>query len=368
MFGKITRGLFAVLGAVLWLMIGNSLLQENIVDFGGWQKTIFFIVGAFLLAIIFYLISQPIVRGIRYIVRGLEKDVKDVPGVDLISGTIGLVVGLIVAFLLSQPILRLSVPLVGNALGVIISVIIYIVLGSLGMLIASQRKKDIVGQLKKIRFGGLTRVKKDEKEEDKVIPNVVGAKVLDTSVIIDGRIGEILEAGFLEGTLVIPQFVLEELQHIADSEDLLRRQRGRRGLDLIKAIQDKQILPIEITMEDYPEIKEVDMKLLRLTKDLSGKILTNDYNLNKVASVQGLKVLNINELANAVKPIVIPGEQMKVDVVKVGKERNQGIAYLDDGTMIVVEEGKFHIGEQLIVEVTSVLQTAAGKMIFAVIA
>ena len=166
----------------------------------------------------------------------------------------------------------------------------------------------------------------------------------------------------------IPICLLEELQHIADSEDLLRRQRGRRGLDLIKAIQDKQILPIEITMEDYPEIKEVDMKLLRLTKYLSGKILTNDYNLNKVASVQGLKVLNINELANAVKPIVIPGEQMKVDVVKVGKERNQGIAYLDDGTMIVVEEGKFHIGEQLIVEVTSVLQTAAGKMIFAVIA
>ena len=167
----------------------------------------------------------------------------------------------------------------------------------------------------------------------------------------------------LEGTIVIPN--LSWRNHIADSEDNLRRQRGRRGLDLITMIQDHKILPVEIVHVDYPDIKEVDMKLLRLTKELDGKILTNDYNLNKVAKVQGLTVLNINELANAVKPIVIPGENMEVELVKEGKERNQGVAYLDDGTMIVVEEGKFHLGKRKTVEVTSVLQTSAGKMIFA---
>ena len=189
--------------------------------------------------------------------------------------------------------------------------------------------------------------------------------MLDTSVIIDGRIFDICETGFIEGPLVIPNFVLDELRHISDSSDSLKRTRGRRGLDILNKIQKELSIETKIWEVDFPKIEEVDSKLLKLAQNLHGKVITNDYNLNKVAEVQGVPVLNINELSNAVKPVVIPGEEMVVDVVKDGKESSQGVAYLDDGTMIVVENGKRLIGEQIEVIVTSVLQTAAGRMIFA---
>ena len=190
-------------------------------------------------------------------------------------------------------------------------------------------------------------------------------KILDTSVIIDGRIADICKSGFIEGDLVIPGFVLEELRHIADSSDLLKRNRGRRGLDILNKIQKELEFKVQICERDYDDIAEVDSKLVRLAQDMKGKILTNDFNLNKVAELQGVTVLNINELANAVKPVVLPGEEMEVHVIKNGKEAGQGVAYLDDGTMIVVDGGKRHIGETIGVLVTSVLQTAAGRMIFA---
>ena len=189
-------------------------------------------------------------------------------------------------------------------------------------------------------------------------------KVLDTSVIIDGRIADICETGFLDGTLVVPQFVLRELQQVADSSDSLKRNRGRRGLDVLQRIQKMTNVHVQIVETDFPEVKEVDLKLIELAKRLSGKIVTNDFNLNKVAQLRGVAVLNINELANALKPVVLPGEVLRVFVLKEGKEAGQGVAYLDDGTMVVVDQGKRAIGRTIEVTVTSVLQTTAGKMIF----
>jgi uncharacterized protein YacL len=189
-------------------------------------------------------------------------------------------------------------------------------------------------------------------------------KILDTSVIIDGRIADICDSGFMDGTLVIPQFVLKELQLVADSADSMKRNRGRRGLDILQKIQKMSGVEVIVSDADFPEVREVDLKLIELARTLSGKIVTNDFNLNKVAQLRGVAVLNINELANALKPVVLPGEVMKVFILKEGKEYNQGVAYLDDGTMVVVDNARRMIGKTIDVVVTSVLQTTAGKMIF----
>jgi uncharacterized protein YacL len=189
-------------------------------------------------------------------------------------------------------------------------------------------------------------------------------KILDTSVIIDGRIADIAETGFLDGTIVTPQFVLRELQLVADSADSLKRNRGRRGLDILQRLQKVASLQIQIVEDDFPAVREVDLKLIELAKLYEGKIITNDFNLNKVAQLQGVEVLNINELANSLKPIVLPGETMRVFILKEGKEYNQGVAYLDDGTMVVVDNARKMIGKTVDISVTSVLQTTAGKMIF----
>jgi uncharacterized protein YacL len=189
-------------------------------------------------------------------------------------------------------------------------------------------------------------------------------RILDTSVIIDGRVADIVETGFLDGTLVVPQFVLKELQFVADSSDPLKRNRGRRGLDILHRIQKMSGVEVLISELDYPAVKEVDMKLIELARTLLGRIVTNDFNLNKVAQLRGVEVLNINELANALKPVVLPGELMSVFILKEGKEYNQGVAYLDDGTMVVVDNARARIGRNLDIVVTSVLQTTAGRMIF----
>ena len=189
-------------------------------------------------------------------------------------------------------------------------------------------------------------------------------RILDTSVIIDGRIADIVETGFLDGTLVVPQFVLKELQFVADSSDALKRNRGRRGLDILHRIQKMSGVEVLISELDYPAVKEVDMKLIELARTLLGRIVTNDFNLNKVAQLRGVEVLNINELANALRPVVLPGELMNVFILKEGKEQNQGVAYLDDGTMVVVDNARARIGRNLDIVVTSVLQTTAGRMIF----
>jgi uncharacterized protein YacL len=189
-------------------------------------------------------------------------------------------------------------------------------------------------------------------------------KILDTSVIIDGRIADVCETGFVDGVLIIPQFVLRELQQVADSADSIKRNRGRRGLDILQRIQKMAGLNVQIAETDYPNLREVDLKLIELAKEIEGKIITNDFNLNKVAQLQGVEVLNINELANSLKPVVLPGETMKVFILKEGKEYNQGVAYLDDGTMVVVDNARKMIGKTIETSVTSVLQTTAGKMIF----
>ncbi|OGF59751.1 MAG: twitching motility protein PilT [Candidatus Fischerbacteria bacterium RBG_13_37_8] len=191
-----------------------------------------------------------------------------------------------------------------------------------------------------------------------------GYKILDTSVIIDGRIADICETGFIEGTLIVPRFVLRELQFIADSSDTLKRNRGRRGIDILQRMQKKSEVPINIIEMDYADVKEVDIKLIELARELGAKIITNDYNLNKIAQLRGIIVLNINELASALRPVVLPGEIMKVFIIKEGKEANQGVAYLDDGTMVVIDNAKKYIGKNLDITVTSVLQTTMGKMIF----
>ncbi|MEZ5361389.1 MAG: TRAM domain-containing protein [Bryobacterales bacterium] len=198
-------------------------------------------------------------------------------------------------------------------------------------------------------------------------PEPIGSgprKILDTSVIIDGRIADIAEAGFLDGSLTIPQFVLWELQTVADSADSLKRNRGRRGLDVLERLNKMKKVSVEIVENDYPSLREVDQKLIELAKEIDGKIVTNDFNLNKLAQLQGVLVLNINELANAIKPVVLPGETMKVFILKEGKEHNQGVAYLDDGTMVVVDNARDQISKTVDISVTSVLQTTAGKMIF----
>ncbi|HWQ70158.1 MAG TPA: PIN domain-containing protein [Patescibacteria group bacterium] len=267
----------------------------------------------------------------------------------IVSGTIGFVLGLGLAELLFSAIsdfLSFIPPYIANTMRPIITI------GSayLGAAIAIEKSRGF-SMLDVVR---LFREK----------PRGKSYKILDTSVIIDGRIADICETGFVEGTLLIPQFVLRELQQVADSSDPLKRNRGRRGLDILQKIQKRVDVHVEISDMDFPDIREVDAKLVALAKAVNAKVVTNDFNLNKVASLQGIGVLNINELTNALRPVVLPGEEMQVFVLKEGKEYNQGIAYLDDGTMVVVDSGRRYIGQTVDVRVTTVLPTTAGRMIF----
>lgn len=287
-------------------------------------------------------------------VNWMESRLSRTPLIDIVFGAAGLIVGLIIATLLSFTIRAVE------WLGPLLTVLSSLVFGYLGMTIAARKREELDGF-----FGNLFTGRRQKESAPSQPPQAgVSPKILDTSVIIDGRIADIVRTGFLEGPLIIPSAVLEELQHIADSSDVLKRNRGRRGLDILAQIQKEQNAQVQIYEEDLGD-GEVDSKLLKLARLLDGKVITNDYNLNKVAELQGVPVLNINELANAVKPAVLPGEEMAVTIIKEGKEPGQGVAYLDDGTMIVVDGGRRHIGETLTVLVTSVLQTAAGRMIFA---
>jgi len=311
-----------------------------------------FIVGAVIGGLLGYLLAPFFIKKLWQFTFWVEAKLNKMPMYDVLAGSLGLAIGLIIANLLGAAFL--PIPIVGTYIPGLIS----IVFGYLGISVAIRKRDELFGILSMVPW-----INK-EKQKDKAT-SVVHYKILDTSVIIDGRIADICKCGFIEGTLLIPGFVLEELQHIADSSDLLKRNRGRRGLDILNRIQKEMGMYVQIDNRDFEDITEVDSKLVKLGQLIQGKIITNDYNLNKVAELQGVSVLNINELANAVKPVVLPGEEMVVHVVKDGKELGQGVAYLDDGTMIVVDGGKRHIGETVGVLVTSVLQTAAGRMIFA---
>ena len=309
--------------------------------------------GTLVFGIIFYFLSSRIIDVGLKTKEWIENILQKTPIRDILYGFSGVLMGLLIANLFARAFL--SIPWIGGYIPVVFNVVMAYLGGSIAL-----KKKEELSNLISYPLGTFQKKKKNP-----TIINWVKPKILDTSVIIDGRIADICQTGFIEGTLVIPGFILEELRHIADSSDSLKRNRGRRGLDILNKIQKELDIEVEIYEGDFEDIAEVDSKLVKLAQVLDGCIITNDFNLNKVAEFQKVQVLNINELANAVKPVVLPGEEMVVQVIKDGKETGQGVAYLDDGTMIVVDGGKKHIGETIGVMVTSVLQTAAGRMIFA---
>jgi len=266
----------------------------------------------------------------------------------LSSAVFGLILGIIMAKLVGD---AFSLAPVSESILSFIRVVLTLVFCYLGMIMAMRGRDEFNLIIPYVRL------RRTESAEQVIL--------LDTSAIIDGRITDILKTGFLEGKITIPRFVLKELQQISDSPDSIKRQRGRRGLEILDLMQKDLKIPLNISEEDFPEITEVDSKLVRLAKLLEAKIFTVDFNLNRVAGLQGVKILNINELANAIKPVVLPGEEMKVSLIKEGKEYNQAVGYLDDGTMIVVEDARRFIGQQVRVIITSTLQTPAGRMIFA---
>ncbi|MCP9615193.1 PIN/TRAM domain-containing protein [Levilactobacillus brevis] len=353
--------IFAILGGVMgaayftraWLVMGiTSRLVNNI------------IVNILLGAIIFLILGSLFAGVLVRLINRIEAYLNRQNPMTLIFGSLLTIVGLALALLISQFLFRVP----SFFIGTVIPWILMILFGYFGYRIGARLSKIRLEEWRKLFQ---SRSKKAEEETDKQVldketePNFHHYKILDTNILIDGRIYDLAKTGFLEGTLLVPNFVLYELQYIADSSDSIKRVRGRRGLDILNKLQNEHIMPIEMYEGDFEDIPEVDSKLIALAKQNGGVIVTNDYNLNKVIQFQNVQVLNINSLANALKPRVIPGENMHVMVVKNGTERQQGVAYLDDGTMVVVEDGRYFINKQLDVVVTSAIQTDAGRMIFA---
>ena len=290
---------------------------------------------------------------IAFLALFFEQNVRKAPLRIIIGGAAGLITTLIIVNLLLYPVLNNFID--SRSTGITIYLVLSSLLGYLGLSVGMKSGDEL-----SIDFFRNTLHINPTLDKGVDID-----KVIDTSVIIDGRIADVCETGFVEGALIIPKFVLQELQHIADSADTMRKTRGRRGLDILKRLQNHPVIEVRITDKDYPSTKGVDSKLVELAKEMRAKIITNDANLYKVAELQGVSVLNINELASSLKPVVLPGEIMSIHVAKEGKENDQGIGYLDDGTMVVIDEAKRYIGEVLEVSVTSVLQNPGGRMIFA---
>jgi uncharacterized protein YacL len=364
MIRNLIRGIITLLVGALGFYLSYLFLSLNLLQSLGYNISPVwtYAVTVVLFAIIGFLVAPVSIRSFLSLMGWIDSRLTQVPTHDLMSGAVGGIIGLIISTLFSNSFV--NIPFFGPLLAVLLSIF----LGYLGLTIGMKRKEDVLGLLSFFpKFRGDKTDKADKTKGSKADHSLeqVNYKILDTSVIIDGRIADIVKTGFVEGILLIPSFVLEELRHIADSSDLLKRNRGRRGLDILNQISKETAIKVHIHEQDFDDINEVDSKLVRLGQVLGSPLLTNDYNLNKVAELQGVKVLNINELANALKPIVLPGEEMLVQVMKEGKEPGQGVAYLDDGTMIVVDTGRRFMGQNVTVLVTSVLQTAAGRMIFA---
>lgn len=322
----------------------QTVYETNVINVQAFLPSFVLLIVSIILGLIFYIfLSSIITKSILKRMSLVEDRLVKMNVKELISSIIGVIIGLAIANLLGLAISGYG------PIGTGIVIVLNIILGFLGFRVAQKKKDELSfsvgkGEQSKISYGK--------------------PKILDTSVIIDGRILDLLQTGFIEGKIIIPNFVLEELRHIADSSDSLKRNRGRRGLDILNEIQKQLSVAVEIVDFNTKEQLEVDSKLLKMAEKIDAFVVTNDFNLNKVAEFQGVEVLNINELANAIKPVVLPGEEMRVTIIKAGKENNQGIGYLNDGTMIVVEGGNKFIGATLDVAVTSVLQTAAGRMIF----
>ncbi|MFQ5988382.1 MAG: PIN/TRAM domain-containing protein [Candidatus Methylomirabilales bacterium] len=327
MSALVVRGLFVVLCGLVGYAAGSAFNAGNPYMLWGLGGGVAAGVGA--------LVGEWVLRRVQ--------------GKVLISGIIGLLIGLFLARLLLDTLAILLDPL-AQPVRISLELLFMVAAGYVAAAVAVEKGRGL-------RILDLFRAVKEQ-------PGLERNKILDTSVIIDGRIADICETGFIEGTLIIPQFVLRELQHIADSSDPIKRNRGRRGLDILQKIQKSTHVQVRIHDMDFPDIREVDGKLVAMAKALTAKVVTNDFNLNKVAGLHGVPVLNINELTNALRPVVLPGEEIRVYVQKEGKEYNQGVAYLDDGTMVVIDNGRRHIGQTIDVCVTSVLQTTAGRMIF----
>lgn len=337
--------LFAIGG--LFLGVRLAVLGDSSTYLYG---TTLFLVGALAgLVLTPYITIKP--------VRSLRKKLRGVPARQLLAGTIGLVTGLIIAALLAFPLSLLPSPF--NQILPFLGAVLF---GYLGVVTMATRQQDLFKIVLGYRASRSEQKSAAQEESQEMRAPPV---LLDTSVIIDGRIADISHTGFISGEMLVPHFVLNELQHIADSPDMLRRNRGRRGLDMLRRLQDESVSPVRIVDMDVEEVRDVDDKLVLLAKRLRCAIVTNDYNLNRVAELQGVPVLNINELANAVKAVFLPGETFTLRIIQKGKEANQGVGYLDDGTMVVVEKGESRIGSEIEVLVTKVLQTAAGRMIFA---
>lgn len=342
---QMTRFVFILAGA-----IGG---YQSAIDFG-WpgvavQKNLAIIIYMILGSAIGYVVGGVVGRRLTRTLEWIEESLQNVPITDLILGVGGLVTGLVLAFLVTLPFALIEISL----LRLILTICTYALFGWLGMRLGASRRDDFRTLLHLEATGG--RVER---------PGSAADKLLDTNIIIDGRIVDIVRTGFLDGRLVLPRFVLAELQLVADSEDDLKRARGRRGLEVLHALQTEFGPKIQIVEADYPHIWGVDAKLVRLALDSGATILTNDYNLNKVAQVEGVKVLNLNDLANAVKTVVLPGEEMAIKIIREGKEPGQGVGYLEDGTMVVVDGGQERVGQNVELRVTSVIQTPAGRMIF----
>lgn len=317
---------------------------------------------ALLGGVIFFFLSNAIIAKCLEWGAAIEKRLDNMPFNQILSSTFGLICGLVIAALVSQILVFMGESIFTTAF----SAILYVVLGATGYSIGRHRSQDFGALMGRSSGGKGHRFSRKHRKAIEAAPApACPPKVLDTSVIIDGRILEVCRTGFIEGELVIPHFVLGELRHIADSSDPLRRTRGRRGLDILAQLQSEPSITVRTDETDYDDLSEVDVKLLRLAQDLGGVILTGDYNLNKVAAVAGVRTLNLNELAGALRPAVLPGEEMTVQIIKEGKEPGQGVAYMPDGTMIVVEGGRGHVGETVAITVSTMLQTNAGRMIFA---
>jgi uncharacterized protein YacL len=359
---KIFKAIFIVLFAILGIVLSVQsetilieLLPHSVISESFLGVTLISIVliisGVVIGAAVGFALSPHLTRWLFALITGMESSLSQLSTWDLLLGTLGLFLGLVVANLIGMAFDQ--VPVVGPYVSVVLS----IVLGYLGLHLCLGKKNEMLVFVQSHQ-DNLKKKDKKEKEKEK-------GKLLDTNIIIDGRIVDIYKSGFLEGPIIVPVFVLEELQKIADSSDSIKRNRGRRGLDILNQLRHADKDAIRIVTDDYEDTEEVDSKLVRLALDKDWRIITNDFNLNQVAELQGITVMNLNDLAKAMKPPVIPGEQLFVQLIKQGKEDNQGVAYLDDGTMIVVANGSHAIGHEVPVIITSVYQTAAGRMIFA---
>ncbi len=356
---------FGGLGWWLCQLLGLSPAEGHFLPWG----PVFIAAGVAIGGVVFhYVILNPKVNGARFF--------SEMPGATLFAGVLGLVVGLVVASLVSIPFYSFA-----GVVGWAVPVGISLVMGAGGLWLGIQRERDIRAILPGLDSAGLDserRATSAAPSEPAIIPGLEplpdgepgsehrnGTILVDTSAIIDGRIADLTVTGFISGSLLVPRFVLDELRHIADSSDSMRRNRGRRGLEVLGRLRKDASVPLQVLDVGVDNGVEVDARLVELARGMKSSILTTDYNLNRVAEIQGVKVLNVNELANAVKSIVLPGENLRVDIVQEGKEAGQGVAYLDDGTMVVVEGGRRYINSNHEVQVTRVLQTAAGRIIFA---